>query len=205
MATLTHPVAIWCQLGCRGSRSHGHPPSRRLTRASSPFVALKVQEDEGKDRWCEVKPASRAGQPSLLPGSVVQSRSQIHVATAAHHRATGSRGHVHWDTQHNNPPWQSLWRTLFQSLLLKSTGQLWVFLVDGGSSGTLSLLSKCGISLSGPGDRVGKDGGDYVDSVLFQILFGFIWGAGSQFCFGEVVISFYFPAICLVSLPTQLQ
>lgn len=94
---------------------------------------------------------------------------------------------------------------LFQFLVLESTGQLWVFLVDGGSSGTLSLPSKCGISLSGPGDRVGKDGGDYVESVLFQTFFGFIWGAGSQFCFGEVMISFYFPAICLVSLPTQLQ
>lgn len=127
------------------------------------------------------------------------------MATAVHPGGTGSRGHIHRDAQYSNPPRQPFWRTLFPFLVLESTGQLWVFLVDGGSSGTLSLPSKCGISLSGPGDRVGKDGGDYVESVLFQILFGFICGAGSQFCFGEVMISFYFPAICLVSLPTQLQ
>ena len=131
---------------------------------------------------------------------VIDSRSYSSSSQGLWIQGTHSPGRIR-----SKPPRQSLWKTLFQFFILDSTEQLWVFLVDGGSSGTLSLPSKCGISLSGPGDGVGKDGGDYVESVLFQILFGFIWGAGSQFCFGEVMISFYFPAICLVSLPTQLQ
>lgn len=49
---------------------------------------------------------------------------------------------------------------LFYFLVLESRGQLWVFLVNGGSSGTLSLPFKRGIFLSGPGDRVGEGGGD---------------------------------------------